>query len=407
MIVDILRSSTQSIRANLMRSALTCLGIIVGVASTIAVVSVIEGLKANINDQFEAMGSNALTIESYTPLKQRMAGKFARLNHTDLQIIQDRVDGIVDVTPILPIPGSRGGGTKYKGNVSTAMVLGTSASYINLDDWFPEKGRFILPEDDATRRRIAMIGYKVRDDLELPDDPRGEYIQIMGEWFKVAGLMEERGELLGFNQDELIMVPYSAARSLMGRSSFLNIQIRFKVVDLANLDQTREKIERLLRKKRGIKKDEIDDFKVQTADQLLENFNSFTTSITMVLGGIVAISLLVGGIGIMNIMLVSVTERTREIGINKALGATRNFIMLQFLIEAVILCLMGGLIGIAAGYGLGAAVSAMLPSFPPASVPLWAIGLALGFSASVGIVFGIAPAAKAAALDPIDALRYE
>ncbi len=407
MIVDILRSASQSIRANLMRSALTCLGIIVGVASTIAVVSVIEGLKANIGEQFESMGSNALTVQAYTPIKQAMTGRFARIDHTDLQLIEDRVEGIIDVTPILYLPGSRNGGTKYKGNISTATVLGTSASYIRLDNWFPEIGRFILPQDDQTRRRIAVIGSKVREDLELPEDPRGEYIQIMGEWFKVAGVMEERGELFGFSQDDLIMMPYSAARSLNGRGRLLNIEIRFKAENIEELNQVKQRVERLLRKKRGIGENDVDDFKVQTADQLLDNFSSFTTSVTLVLGGIVAISLLVGGIGIMNIMLVSVTERTREIGINKALGATRQFIMMQFLIEAVILCLMGGMIGILAGYGLGAGVAAMLPGFPPASVPLWTIGLALGFSATVGIVFGIAPAAKAAGLNPIDALRYE
>ena len=218
---------------------------------------------------------------------------------------------------------------------------------------------------------------------------------------------EGRGELMGFDQDNVIFVPYRAGRALQGHQTYTDIQIRLRVTHIEKMDTVRRKIERLLRKHRDIPEDKVNDFKIQSSDQLLESIDKVTNTVTAVLGGIVAISLLVGGIGIMNIMLVSVTERTREIGINKALGATRNFILLQFLAEAVILCLIGGFIGLGLGYGLGALVAGMLPGFPPAQVPLWAVILSLGFSASVGIVFGIVPAAKAANLDPIDALRYE
>ncbi len=404
---EILRAAFIAVRANALRSMLTTLGIIVGVASTIAVVSVVQGLSYSISSQFQSLGSNALTIEAYTPLKERIQGKWSHLNYSDLELIEQRIDGIADVSPMLYVPGSSGGGTRHRNSISMAAVLGTNKNYINLDDWMPERGRFILDQDDKSRRKVAILGTKVVEDLDLPEDPRGEFITIGAEWFKVVGVMEERGEILGFNQDDIIFIPYSASRALLGHQRTPNIQIRLRVVDIEQLENVRFKIERLLRQHRKLAVGQANDFKIQTADQLLESFEKVTDTVTAVLGGIVAISLLVGGIGIMNIMLVSVTERTREIGINKALGATRNFILLQFLSEAILLCLLGGLIGLALGYGLGVTVAALLPGFPPAQVPLWAIALALSFSASVGIIFGIMPAAKAANLNPIDALRYE
>jgi putative ABC transport system permease protein len=203
------------------------------------------------------------------------------------------------------------------------------------------------------------------------------------------------------------MMPFSTMQRLIGNSREFDIQIQLLVDDLERMEEAKERIRRVLRQEHGLKTGDADDFRVQTAEQLTASFNAIVNTITAVSGGIVGISLLVGGIGIMNIMLVSVTERTREIGILKALGARRVDILLQFLIEAVTLCMLGGLIGIAAGYGVGALVSLMLPGFPPAHVPLWAILLSFGFSAAVGIVFGILPAAKAAQLDPIESLRYE
>ena len=203
-------------------------------------------------------------------------------------------------------------------------------------------------------------------------------------------------------------MPYATARRIIGNTRRdLDIQVQLLVDDMNRLDEVKSRVRRVLRKQHNLKAGQPDDFKVQTAEQLTDSFNVVLNTITAVSAGIVGISLLVGGIGIMNIMLVSVTERTREIGILKALGATRNDILLQFLIEALLLSLIGGLVGVALGYGVGALVASMLPGFPPAFVPLWAIALSFGFCAAVGVIFGIVPAAKAAQLDPIDALRYE
>jgi putative ABC transport system permease protein len=299
------------------------------------------------------------------------------------------------------------GTVAYRSDSGFAQVYGVGSAYMDVNGVFPDLGRGFTRNDDQRRRLVCAIGVDVVEELKLPDDPVGEYFRVNGEWCKIIAVMESRGELLGFSQDNYVMLPYATARRLQGASRDLDIQVQVLVESMERQDEIKERIRRVLRSEHKLKSDEPDDFRVQTAEQLMESFNSIIATITATVGGIVGISLLVGGIGIMNIMLVSVTERTREIGILKALGATRRDILLQFLIEAVMLCLVGGLIGIAIGYGLGALASVMLPGFPPAHVPFWAIALSFGFSAGVGIVFGIIPAAKASQLDPIDALRYE
>ena len=222
----------------------------------------------------------------------------------------------------------------------------------------------------------------------------------------VIGIAEKRGKLLGFDQDDFILLPYSTTRALLGGAEEPDISVSLQVDDMQTIGQIKQHIKNLLRRNHKLSKDTADDFKIATADQMLDTFNQIIGSTTLVLGGIVGISLLVGGIGIMNIMLVSVTERTREIGIQKALGATRFDILLQFLIEAIFLCLLGGLIGLLLGFGAGSFISS-ITDLPAATVPMWAVVLSFGFSAGIGLIFGIIPASKAANLDPIDALRYE
>jgi putative ABC transport system permease protein len=406
-LLESLRSAFESIRAHGFRSLLTSLGIIIGVTSVIAVVSIVQGLSFTINAQLEGLGGNSLTIRSYTPLKKQLQGQFAKLRDRDIDVIEKRIDGISHITPVLFAQSGQQGVVTYRSQSHFTRVIGIGPSYLDVNSVYPQEGRFFTRDDEKRRRMVCAVGMDIIEELEMPQDSIGEFFRVGGEWCKIIGIIEERGELLGFSQDDFVLLPYATARRLMGASRDLDIQIQLLVDDIARQDEVKERIRRVLRQEHGLKPGQPDDFRVQTPEQLTESFNTVINAITAVMAGIVGISLLVGGIGIMNIMLVSVTERTREIGILKALGATRQDILLQFLIEALALCMIGGLIGVAAGFGLGALVATMLPGFPPAHVPLWAVGLSFGFCAAVGVIFGIIPAAKAAQLDPIDALRYE
>jgi len=252
-----------------------------------------------------------------------------------------------------------------------------------------------------------VIGAKTAEDLELPSDPVGEFIEVGGDWVKIIGLMESRGEMFGFSQDDYVLLPYQTMRSLNGAQQQPDIAIQLAVTNVDDIPEVSERIRLLLRRSHRLSSRAADDFVVKSSEQIAETFDQIITTVTLVVSGIVGISLLVGGIGIMNIMLVSVTERTREIGICKALGAKRHHILMQFLIEALALSLLGGLIGLLLGYGLAVLIATLVPNFPAVTVPWWGVALALGFSGMIGVLFGILPASKAADLNPIDALRYE
>jgi putative ABC transport system permease protein len=248
----------------------------------------------------------------------------------------------------------------------------------------------------------------VVDELVLGDDPVGREIYIGTLPVTVIGVMEKRGVSLGTDIDDLVFVPFDTALTIFGRSAAEQVQLRLHAESTMVVDQVKDEIRRVLRVRHRIAKDQPDDFEILLQDELLKTVGKVLGGVTAVIGGVVGIALLVGGIGIMNIMLVSVTERTREIGVRKAVGARRQDVLVQFLIEAVTLSLVGGGIGLLLGYGLGAGVASVLPGdWPAAHVPLWAILLALGFSIAVGVFFGIYPAGKASRLDPIEALRYE
>ncbi len=404
-LIESFRSALISVKAHGFRSFLTTLGIIIGVASTIAVVSVIQGLSYSINQQFEGFGSNSISIRSFTPIQEAMKGKRARITAEDVQAIKERVEGVEFITPTLQ--SQTRSPVKYKENTSFADAIGTTYNSQNIQKIDIKYGRFISYSDDQSRRRVIVIGEELRKKLSLPENPVDSFVHFSGEWLKVIGLGEPKGAFLGFSQDNYAIIPYSTMQSLNGNRTIPDIFLQLQLKDIGNLEAVKSQLKRILRKQHKLAIDEDDDFKIETPEQLTSGISKIIDTMTIVLGGIVSISLIVGGIGIMNIMLVSVTERTREIGICKAIGAKRHHILLQFLIEAIVLSLLGGIIGIAIGYGLGFLAAASIPGFPPANVPLWAIGIAFGFSAGVGVIFGILPAAKAANLDPIDALRYE
>lgn len=404
---ECLRSALSSIRAHGLRSSLTMLGIVIGVASVICVIALVQGLSQSISQQFQSLGGSSLTLRSYTSLEEQMRGKHNRLRTTDLTELRYRIDGISAVTPIV-FAGQRFGAEVRNGsNIANGQLFGTTTSFQDVQQIFPRIGRFLTDSDDASRRRVVVLGEKMRSDLKLPEDPVGEFIQVGTEWFKVVGVMEARGEMFGMNQDSYLLMPYETALAVTGAIVRPDLWISFTVDDLDAVEQVRQRVTGLMRRLHGLKDDEPNDFVVESSDALAKTFKQISATVTLVIAGVVSISLLVGGVGIMNIMLVSVTERTREIGIAKALGAPRQFVLMQFLIEAVVLALLGGLIGIVLGFAASFGIASAIPNFPPPAVPWWAVLGACGFSGLIGMIFGILPASKAASLAPIDALRYE
>jgi putative ABC transport system permease protein len=399
-------AAVAAIRANALRSALTALGIIIGVAAVIAVVAVMQGLSSTITKQLDDLASDMIIVSAYTPRQQAMIGMRNTLSSEDFIAVRERVRDVQDITAVTQ-PIGLGGQIRSASSTTTAQILGTVANYQNVVRVYTDQGRFISDSDDARRRRVVVLGPTVVKDLELGDDPVGSFVQLGNEWFRVIGVGESRGTLFGFDQDNYAFVPFSTLRAMSAPGQPEDVQIYFRPNPDADTKRIEAQVKQVIRSRRGLAKDAPDPMQFQTAERTRENFDSIVNGVTMVAGAVVGISLLVGGIGVMNIMLVSVTERTREIGIVKALGATPRFILLQFLVEALVLSLFGGLIGLALGWGFALLISVAVPGMSGASVPGWAVLLSLGFTTAIGVIFGLAPAVKAARLNPIDALRYE
>ncbi len=398
-------SALQSIRLHLLRSSLTTLGIIIGVAAVISVVAIMQGLTAGIRGQLDDLGSDMTTIRAYTTPDQELLGFRNKLTDGDYELLRDKISDFEQITVAMPAY-SMGLSVSFGRQTSQSQLIGAAANYQHVVRIYPQLGRFILPQDDLKRRRVAFIGPSLISKLQLPADPVGQYILISGDWFRIIGVGEKRGSLFGFDQDNYIIAPFQTAKALNGPDQ-LQVEISYRPKACVDETALAAQIRQLLRQKRGLAADAADPFELITAEKMKSQFNQVLNSVTMVAAGVVGISLLVGGIGVMNIMLVSVTERTREIGIVKALGATPQVILLQFLLEAVLLSLFGGLLGLLLGFGFAGLLSAMIPGLADASVPLWAVLLSLGFTSLIGVVFGLMPAVKAARLAPIEALRYE
>jgi putative ABC transport system permease protein len=296
---------------------------------------------------------------------------------------------------------------RLRDQTASTFLLGVGAEYQDVVNHFVERGRFFSDLDQRTHAKVCLIGSEVIDDLRLGEHPLGRDITVGRHTFTIIGVMEKKGEFLGQSRDSLVIVPFATAREIYGDNAMKQLELDFKARSAAAVERAKELMTAVLRERHGLRGKTSDDFQIVLQEEMLKTTSSILGAVTQVVGAVVGIALLVGGIGIMNIMLVSVTERTREIGVRKAVGARRTDVLLQFLIEAVTLSLIGGAIGVLCGWGLGALGASAIPGFPEAHVPLWAVLLGFGFSSIVGIFFGIYPAAKAAALDPIESLRYE
>ncbi len=404
---ECLRSALSSIHAHGLRSSLAVVGVVIAVASVVCVLALMQGLSQSISQQLQGLGGGTLSLRSDTPLKDRLRGKINRLRPTDLEELRHRIDGIANITPT--VFASQGFAAEARNGPHTwhGEMFGTTASYQDVQQIFPRSGRFLTDSDDASRRRVVVLGEKARRELHLAEHPAGLFIQIGAGWFKVVGVMEPRGEMFGVSQDNYLLMPYQTALTTGGVIAEPDLSISFTVNDMDAIDDMRHRVGALMRRLHQLRPGQGDDFVVESSDAFGRTFREISTTITLVVAGVVGISLLVGGIGIMNIMLVSVTERTREIGIAKALGAPRRFILMQFLIEAMVLAIVGGIIGIAIGLALGYGISHAIPGMPAATVSWWAVAGSFTFAGLMGTAFGLWPASKAASLAPIDALRYE
>ena len=394
----------KSIFKNKMRTALTMLGIVIGVGAVIVMVAIGNGAQAQIKSQISGLGTNLIVVTAgsvNTGGASQGAQSFNRLTVDDVDAIKREATLLSGVSPVIVTRTQIVGGT---GNWR-AEVNGVSTDFFTIRDWATTSGDLFTEEDVRTKRTVVLLGATVAKNLFADGDPVGREIRLGKTPFTVAGVLASKGQTAsGADQDDVVVVPYTTAQTRLNGFSFLG-QILASASSPTELAPAQEEIRVIMRAAHGIPTGGTDDFTVRDQTAIAKAATSTSSIMTSLLAAIASVSLLVGGIGIMNIMLVSVTERTREIGIRMAIGARGSDVMLQFLVESIVMCLLGGLLGLAAGVG-GATLVGRLTGWSVAT-PASAVFLAVGFSAAVGIFFGFYPARKAASLDPIQALRFE
>lgn len=400
-----IRVSLQSLVANKLRSVLTMLGIIIGVSAVIILVSIGQGATASVTNQIQSLGSNLLTVQPGQATSGGVSlglGSSNTLKLKDVEAIKQSSPSVLAVAPSV----SRSVQVVYQQRNTNTQITGTTPEYLQVRAANTQVGRFFNESELNGKAKVAVVGTTVVQNLFGFADvnPVGETIRLNGIPFRIVGVMESKGSTGFQNQDDMIFVPITTAQErLIGNENIRNIFIEAKSPEL--MEQASLEVRSALRKAHRLTFDKPDDFMITNQADVLNTFQGVTQTLTLFLGGVAAISLIVGGIGVMNIMLVSVTERTREIGIRKALGARQRDLLAQFLIEAVVLSLVGGIIGILLGsvgsFGLGRILNIST------TLSVSAILTAFGFSGVIGVVFGVFPARKAAKLEPIEALRYE
>jgi len=399
------RIAFSALNRNKLRTALTTLGMIIGVAAVISMISIGNGARASVEQQISSAGTNLIIVLAGSSNQGgvRMGtGAVSSLTADDAYAIQREVPGVRYVAPQISTRAQVVAGNQ---NWSTS-IQGTDVDFPSIRSWTLQSGSFFTQQEVVRAAKVAVIGATVRDELFGPmADPIGETIRIRDNPFRVIGLLASKGQgSMGQDQDDAIYVPYTTVqKKLLGVTYVQNIQV--SAAESGMSEQISDAITNVLRTRHRLTPGQDDDFMIRTMEELASVLTATTTTMTMLLASIAAVSLLVGGIGIMNIMLVSVTERTREVGLRLALGARGRDVLVQFLVEAIVLSLVGGAIGVVVGIGASQTISAVM-HWPMAISP-GAVGVAFGFSAAIGIFFGFYPARKASALDPIVALRYE
>ncbi len=390
----------RAIRRNLMRSFLTVLGIVIGVAAVITMVTLGNGATRSVSEQISSMGSNLLMVMPGQRFGPGSEGA-AKFKSADVEAIRNQIGGARLVSSVV----TKSAVAVYQADNWSTVVTGSNGDYFEAGNWELADGRIFNEAEQRSGKAVCVLGETVREKLFGGQSPVGADIRIKQFSCQVIGLLKSKGQsAMGTDQDDVVIMPLRTVQRRLAGSHDIN-RIMVSVRDRASIDTVKEQLTLLLRERRNISESEDDDFKVMDTRQLAETLTSTTKVLTMLLGAVAAVSLLVGGIGIMNIMLVSVTERTREIGTRLAIGALEREVLLQFLIEAVVLSSLGGLTGIALATAASLFLARLMgiPYLFDPSINL----LAFLFSAAIGVIFGFFPARRAAGLNPIDALRHE
>ncbi|MCL2010434.1 MAG: ABC transporter permease [Synergistaceae bacterium] len=404
---EVMRTAVFSLWANKTRSMLTMLGVVIGVGAVIAMVAVGNGASAQMEGVISSMGANMIVLRSGTQTTsgvRQAAGSRENITMSDIRAIEEECWSIARVAPQV----STGAQLVFENRNWPSQVIGTTPSFFDIREFQTQNGRILDEDDVRSALKVAVIGETVARELFGRADPVGQNIRIRNILFEVVGVLAPKGQsAMGQDQDDTVIIPVTTAQRRLARSAMLDtvgmafIQAR----DTSMMDSAIAEVRGLLRQRHRLTPDREDTFTLQNLTQMLDTMAQTTRVMSLLLGTVASISLLVGGIGIMNIMLVSVTERTREIGIRMAIGARKGDIRVQFLLEAMLLSLIGGCVGILIGMGASAAVTEFLKW--PTHVSGGAVALAAGFSCFVGVFFGFYPAWKASLLRPIDALRFE
>ena len=399
-----LKVAVGTLRAHKMRALLTCLGIIIGVTAVIGLLAIVSGIRDSVARQFSSIGAEMISINRW---------EWASSNDED-DVEKRKPLTMREYETVRALPSvSIASPTVYTARdivfrnvrVGGVTVCGTNDVYPAIENWTVAEGRFLTADDVRATRSVVALGADVAQNLFPGGGGVDQEIRIGGQAYRVIGILERKGSIFGESQDNIVNVPYTSFAKHWGLSTRRDVNISALAAPGHSMQDTIDEIRGALRRVRRVPLDAPDDFAINTSDQLIATFNRITAGFFVVMIMIGGMALLVGGIGIMNIMLVSVTERTREIGIRKAIGARRRDIVVQFLIEAVILCLLGGAVGILLGVGIAYAVAQVSPL--PARVTPLSVALGVGVSTLVGLGFGLWPAVRAARLDPVEALRYE